>query len=117
MARITVEDCVKVVPNRFKLCLIAGNRAHSIMSGAETEFESKEKAAVVSLREIAEGKVDVNVIEENIIKNIQEHRGADLSISKEMHKQVEDAFIDESESIVSSASSPSFVSENLDVDD
>ena len=43
MARVTVEDCVTVVPNRFELCLIASNRAKSILSGARTKFEKKEK--------------------------------------------------------------------------
>ena len=59
MARITVEDCVEVIPNRFELCLIAGNRAKSILSGAPTNIDRKEKPAVIALREIAEGLLDI----------------------------------------------------------
>ncbi len=117
MARITVEDCVTVVPNRFKLCIIASNRARSIMSGADTQFSDKEKPAVISLREIADGHVDINAIESSIIKNIKEHNGLDYSVSNETHEQVETAFADESESIPNQQPSANFVSENIEVED
>jgi DNA-directed RNA polymerase subunit omega len=58
MARITVEDCVHVVENRFALCRLAVKRARQLMSGARTLVESsRDKSAVLSLREIATGKV------------------------------------------------------------
>ena len=71
MARITVEDCVRVVPNRFELCLIASNRAKSILSGAQTSLDRKEKPAVISLREVAEGLVDVESVRQNITRSIK----------------------------------------------
>lgn len=71
MARVTVEDCVTIVKNRFDLCLIASNRAKSILSGSQTSFEAKEKPAVIALREIAENLVDVNYIRKNIIMSIK----------------------------------------------
>ena len=71
MARVTVEDCVVVVPNRFELCLIAINRAKSILSGAATYLDRQEKPAVISLREIAEENIDIDNIRKNIIRNIK----------------------------------------------
>ncbi len=74
MARVTVEDCVTVVTNRFELCLIASNRAKSILSGANTGFDRKEKPSVIALREVAENLIDVENIRKNIVASIK-HRG------------------------------------------
>jgi DNA-directed RNA polymerase subunit omega len=71
MARVTVEDCVTIVPNRFELCIIASNRAKSILSGAPTNFDKKEKPAVISLREVAEGLIDVDNIRQNVANSIK----------------------------------------------
>lgn len=71
MARITVEDCVKVVKNRFELCLIASNRAKAILSGANTSLDRKEKPSVIALREIASDLVDVDNIRKNIVATIK----------------------------------------------
>jgi DNA-directed RNA polymerase subunit omega len=67
MARVTVEDCVTVIPNRFELCLVANSRAKSILSGATTTLGDTEKPSVIALREVAEGLVDVDKIRNNII--------------------------------------------------
>ncbi|HHO70053.1 MAG TPA: DNA-directed RNA polymerase subunit omega [Halothiobacillus sp.] len=65
MARITVEDCLHAVENRFELVLLAARRARQIERGADTYVEmGKEKPSVVALREIAAGKVDKQKIEE-----------------------------------------------------
>jgi DNA-directed RNA polymerase subunit omega len=58
MARVTVEDCLPIVENRFALCLLTVKRARQLMSGARPIVEStKDKSPVMSLREIATGKV------------------------------------------------------------
>jgi DNA-directed RNA polymerase subunit omega len=58
MARITVDDCVKYLPNRFELTLAATNRARQIALGATPLVEAnKDKPTVIALREIAAGKV------------------------------------------------------------
>ena len=58
MARVTVEDCVEKVPNRFSLVLLAAHRARSISSGAEPLIDrDRDKDPVVALREIADGAV------------------------------------------------------------
>lgn len=63
MARVTVEDCVEKVPNRFDLVLLAAQRARDIRSGAELTVErDNDKNAVVALREIAEETVDLETL-------------------------------------------------------
>jgi DNA-directed RNA polymerase subunit omega len=57
MARITVEDCLKQIPNRFELALIATYRARMLAQGHTPKVESKDKPTVTALREIAAGKI------------------------------------------------------------
>lgn len=57
MARVTVEDCLEKEENRFALVVLAANRARSLMKGAPALVNAKNKPLVVSLREIAAGKV------------------------------------------------------------
>jgi DNA-directed RNA polymerase subunit omega len=64
MARITVEDCLKVVPNRFDLVLTATKRARQIAHGAGAMVEeSNDKPTVVALREVAAGKINQENVE------------------------------------------------------
>jgi DNA-directed RNA polymerase subunit omega len=63
MARITVEDCMKHIPNRFELTLAAAYRARQLANGASHLVdESKDKPTVVALREIGEGKVGIEIL-------------------------------------------------------
>ena len=63
MARVTVEDCVRMVPNRFELVLLAAQRARDIRSGAELAVDQdNDKNAVVALREIAEEAIDLETL-------------------------------------------------------
>lgn len=57
MARVTVEDCLEKEDNRFALVVLAAQRCRELMKGEPALVNSKNKAAVISLREIAEGKV------------------------------------------------------------
>jgi DNA-directed RNA polymerase subunit omega len=59
MARITVEDCLEKVPNRFELVLLGARRAKQLLKGARPLVESDNKEVVAALREIAEGKVSM----------------------------------------------------------
>ncbi len=63
MARITVEDCLREVPNRFLLTMVATKRAKQLFKGAEPliENKSKNRNIVLALREIAAGKVDFEI--------------------------------------------------------
>jgi DNA-directed RNA polymerase subunit omega len=72
MARVTVEDCVDKIPNRFELVLAAGQRARQISSGAElTVDRDRDKNPVVALREIAEQKVKPAELAEAIVASLQ----------------------------------------------
>jgi DNA-directed RNA polymerase subunit omega len=72
MARVTVEDCVQKVPNRFNLVLLAANRARAIAAGgALTIGRDNDKNPVVALREIAEDTVDANELRETLISSLQ----------------------------------------------
>ena len=63
MARITVDDCMKYIPNRFELALAATYRARQIANGATPLVEpNRDKPTVIALREIAHGKVGMEVL-------------------------------------------------------
>lgn len=65
MARITVDDCLEKIPNRFELTLVAAYRARQLHNGADplvNTHHSRDKATVIALREIAAGKVGVEVL-------------------------------------------------------
>ncbi len=65
MARITVEDCLERVDNRFELVLMATRRARQIANGADPLVEwENDKPTVVALREIADGEIDARTLEE-----------------------------------------------------
>ena len=65
MARVTVEDCLDKVDNRFELIMVASKRARQISNdGADTLVdEDNDKPTVIALREIAEGKIDASILE------------------------------------------------------
>ena len=72
MARITVEDCIDKVPNRFDLVLLAAHRASEISLGAELTVErDKDKNPVVALREIADETLTADQIRESAIESSQ----------------------------------------------
>ena len=74
MARVTVEDCVDKVQNRFDLVLVAAQRARQISSGAELEVErDNDKNSVVALREIADEKITPDALQETLIHSLQSH--------------------------------------------
>jgi DNA-directed RNA polymerase subunit omega len=72
MARVTVEDCVEKVPNRFDLVLIAAGRAKALGAGAPlTVDRDNDKNTVVALREIAENKVSIENLQKSLVMNLQ----------------------------------------------
>ena len=75
MARITVEDCIDKVPNRFDLVLLAAHRAREISLGAElTVDRDKDKNPVVALREIAD-ETTLNLSFNNLTKQLEHYIG------------------------------------------
>ncbi len=78
MARVTVEDCVEKLPNRFELVMVAAQRARKIGSGAALTLpRDNDKNPVVALREIAEETVSIDELKEEIIRGKQRIIGQD----------------------------------------
>lgn len=74
MARVTVEDCVLRVPNRFDLVMVAAQRARELAGGAPLSIErDNDKNPVVALREIADETVSIEVLQNSLIKGHQRH--------------------------------------------
>jgi DNA-directed RNA polymerase subunit omega len=72
MARVTVEDCVLKVPNRFDLVMLAAQRAREISAGAQLVVErDNDKNPVVALREIADAAVDLENLQQAVITGLQ----------------------------------------------
>ena len=76
MARITVEDCLKNVPTRFGLVLLATARTKQLLKGSKPRVQANNKEIVLALREIAAGKVTtVKTLEEFSQKSLEEKNG------------------------------------------
>lgn len=72
MARVTVEDCVLKIPNRFELVMVSSQRAREISSGSEiTVSRDNDKNTVVALREIADETIELDNLKEALVKNYQ----------------------------------------------
>lgn len=92
MPRVTVEDCIKKVPNRFDLVVAASQRSREISNGMQIEVErDNDKNPVVSLREIAEDAVDPAALHERFIRSMQKNIIKKEVISEE-DSSVEDEF-------------------------
>jgi DNA-directed RNA polymerase subunit omega len=89
MARVTVEDCVDKVPNRFELVLISSNRARQVSAGEEATVPlDNDKIPVVALREIAEETVNCDELRENVIQSMQRHIEIDEPEEDDMEAQM-----------------------------
>ena len=72
MARVTVEDCIIFIDNRFELILVASERSKTLAKGVEPLLErDRDKNPVLALREIAENKLDLNATKEDLVKGLQ----------------------------------------------
>jgi DNA-directed RNA polymerase subunit omega len=92
MARVTVEDCINRIPNRFDLVLAAAQRARNITSGNPLTIDrDNDKNPVVALREIAEDTIDPDFLRDSIINGLQKLSKQEIS---EDDKEFED--VDES---------------------
>ena len=88
MARVTVEDCVLKIPNRFELVMTAAQRARDVTAGAGVTVErDNDKNPVVALREIAEENVDFAELEETLIRGLQRYIESDEPEEDEMDVQ------------------------------
>ncbi|MGE0755327.1 MAG: DNA-directed RNA polymerase subunit omega, partial [Alphaproteobacteria bacterium] len=106
MARVTVEDCIVHIPNRFELLLMAAQRAKQISSGNPLTIDrDNDKDAVVALREIADQTVSLGQLKEDVIQSFFRKPLADATDKKllesedKVSRDVEDAFKDAAASI------------------
>jgi DNA-directed RNA polymerase subunit omega len=91
MARVTVEDCVLKVPNRFELVLMAGQRARDISAGARLTVErDNDKNPVVALREIADDTVSLDSLQNALVQGLQRHVEVDEPEEDEMDSFIPD---------------------------
>ncbi len=85
MARVTVEDCVDKIPNRFDLVLLSAQRARQISGGAELTIDrDRDKNPVVALREIAEQTVKPRDLEEALVSGLQRVQLDDDDVADEV---------------------------------
>lgn len=92
MARVTVEDCIRHVENRFELVLVAGQRAKDIASGAPLTIDRDgEKDPVIALREIAKTSVKVPALRETLTASFQKRADVDVAPTEDTIGQEEAA--------------------------
>ncbi len=106
MARVTVEDCILHIPNRFELVLIAAQRAKQITSGNPlTVDRDNDKDGVVALREIADRTVSLDDLNETLIQSFFKRPISDIADKKlltsgeEIPAEIEEAFKDAAQNI------------------
>ncbi len=121
MARVTVEDCVLNVPNRFELVLLASQRAKQIATGSPLTLDrDNDKDAVVSLREIAEKTVGVDQLYEETVMSFSKHRMEEPRMNNNQQADIEESFEDAAQHISSmkqDAANMAFGGEDVDAED
>lgn len=74
MARVTVEDCIVKIPNRFDLVMVAAQRSRDVSAGGQiTVDRDNDKNPVVALREIADETVDIPGLQDALVRGLQKH--------------------------------------------
>jgi len=117
MARVTVEDCVLKIPNRFELVMLAAQRARHISAGAPLAVDrDNDKNPVVALREIAEEAVTLPELEESLIKGMQKYVQMEESI-EDLDPAVPEAMQLSAMGATAGASDDDDSDDTLDVDD
>ncbi len=117
MARVTVEDCVQKIPNRFELVMLAAQRARHISAGAPLAVDrDNDKNPVVALREIAEEAVTLPELEESLIKGMQKYVQMEESI-EDLDPAVPEAMQLSAMGATAGASDDDDGDDTLDVDD
>ena len=109
MARVTVEDCIEKVENRFELIIAASQRAREISNGVQIEVDKdNDKNTVISLREIGDGAITYDDLKERYLKSLQkvvvnndEDEENDKSLNpNSFFKNTEDSFEDVSDELI-----------------
>ena len=120
MARVTVEDCILKIPNRFELVLVAAQRARDVGAGASiTVDRDNDKNPVVALREVADNTISIDEVQKSLVLGLQkyveiqepeEHDGEDIHVEREL-AELDEAF----ESVIIDEEGLSIVDEEDDI--
>lgn len=96
MARVTVEDCVQKIPNRFELVILAADRAKTIGSGVPpTVDRDNDKNPVIALREIAVGNIDPEALRDSQISGLQRNNKVDAIREENLHADAQESVNEE----------------------
>lgn len=121
MARVTVEDCIQVVENRFELVVLAAERAKRISSGAPvTVSKDNDKYSVIALREIADNNINIEKLRELVV---QRHRRGlqssmrDEEVVNEVKERLHEEFVEEVESLSVREDSSFSFNDDVEVED
>lgn len=128
MARVTVEDCILNIPNRFELVVMAARRAKDIAAGGElTVDRDNDKDAVVSLREIADLTLSLDTLREEVVQSFQKRRALEKFVTgnkeegnEALEGEIEEMFAKQITSDVEQKAAEagmSFSDENINPDD
>ena len=87
MARVTVEDCLDKVDNRFQLVLVATKRARQLANGVQPLIEwENDKPTIVALREIADGLIGPSILDEPLHPGMEEEAGEEMAMLSDMEQ-------------------------------
>ena len=107
MARVTVEDCIEKISNRFELIIVSSQRAREISSGVPIEVDKdNDKNPVIALREIADGSVVQTDLEERFIRSLQKvnltnnSEDEDISVEEEFAAYIKDTTLNNEDTTV-----------------
>ncbi len=116
MARVTVEDCIDKVPNRYELLMVAAQRAKDIASGAPiTVARDNDKNTVVALREIAEGTVSIEELQKSLVMGLQKYVEVEEPEEEEMEIMAAEKELSDLDDQFSGLLLDSDVNENMQV--
>jgi DNA-directed RNA polymerase subunit omega len=94
MARVTVEDCIEEIPNRFELVVLTSERARNISSGAPLTVErNNDKNPVIALREIAAGNIDIEKLRDSQIANLQKNNKLDDITDENLYAENQESVV------------------------
>ncbi len=115
MARVTVEDCVEQIPNRFELVILASERAKNISSGAPLTIDrDNDKNPVVALREIAGNNIDPEALRETQISNLQKNNNVDEVSEENLFAETRETIGEEAATDYSLDSEKEMFSDNIE---
>lgn len=97
MARVTVEDCLNTIKNRFELVLVASKRAHQLNSGHKSVLDhTKDKPTVLALREIEAGIIDASILSQDydLQEDMQKEGAKSEKIMQEINQELSETSLD-----------------------